>query len=323
VRELAMPQVICECFRMLRNALVRGVLAGVLALPFLAAAEERAVPGLPEGRILVLGDSITHSGGWVAWVEAEIRMREPEIDRVFINAGLSSETVSGLSEDGHAEGRFPRPDLHERLERVLAAVKPQCVIACYGMNDGIYLPLDEGRFEAFRGGIRKLREKVRAAGAEMIHLTPAAYDAVAVGGESPGYDEVLRAYSDWLISRREDGWRVIDVHAAMNEALLDRRSTEGGFTFSKDGVHPDAEGHRVMARAVLAGLGVEPEPGRAGEGLFSLISERQHLMRDAWLSETKHLRPGVKNGLPMNEALVREAELEERIRGVLKSGGGE
>ena len=43
-------------------------------------------------------------------------------DRKFkvINCGLPSETVSGLSEPDHAGGKFPRPDLHERLGRVLA-----------------------------------------------------------------------------------------------------------------------------------------------------------------------------------------------------------
>ena len=37
--------------------------------------------------------------------------------------------------------KIPRPDLHERLERVLTQTKPDLVFARYGMNDGIYLPL--------------------------------------------------------------------------------------------------------------------------------------------------------------------------------------
>ena len=50
-----------------------------------------------------------------------------------------------MSEEGHAGGKFPRPDLHERLDRALPKTKPDLVFACYGMNDGIYLPLDEAR----------------------------------------------------------------------------------------------------------------------------------------------------------------------------------
>jgi len=70
--------------------------------------------------------------------------------------GLSSETVSGLSEDGHAGGRFPRPCLFERFDRLLSKVKPDVLIACYGMNDGIYQPLEASRFAAFQNGIQNM-----------------------------------------------------------------------------------------------------------------------------------------------------------------------
>jgi hypothetical protein len=73
-----------------------------------------------------------------------------------IDMGLPSETVSGLSEDGHAGGKFPRPDLFERLDRVLRVVRPDVVLACYGMNCGIYQPLDDARFAKFKAGIERL-----------------------------------------------------------------------------------------------------------------------------------------------------------------------
>lgn len=85
-----------------------------------------AVANLPEGvqRVVFLGDSITHSGFYVACIETYFLTRHPDRSIEFINLGLSSETVSGLSEEGHAGGAFPRPDLHERLARVLAQTKP-------------------------------------------------------------------------------------------------------------------------------------------------------------------------------------------------------
>ena len=92
------------------------------------------------GRVLFLGDSITYSGQYVELIEAYFVTRFPKRQIEFLNLGLPSETVSGLSEPGHAGGAFPRPDLHERLARVLEKTKPDVVIACYGMNDGIYLP---------------------------------------------------------------------------------------------------------------------------------------------------------------------------------------
>jgi hypothetical protein len=104
--------------------------------------------GLPAGvkRVVVLGDSITYSGQYIEYVEAYAVSRFPERRIEFLNLGLPSETVSGLTEPGHAGGQFPRPDLHERLARVLAQTKPDFIIACYGMNDGIYYPFGEERF---------------------------------------------------------------------------------------------------------------------------------------------------------------------------------
>src|SRR6187402_2105677 len=60
-------------------------------------------------RVLFLGDSITASGLYVAgfetWLVTELKDKAPRL----IDCGLPSETVSRLSEDGHAGGQFPRP----------------------------------------------------------------------------------------------------------------------------------------------------------------------------------------------------------------------
>ena len=100
-----------------------------------AAAEPPAVPAallLDATRVVALGDSITYDGRWladlVAWMERQGTTAE------VIDMGLASETVSGLSEAGHADGKFPRPDLAERLDRVLRLTRPDVVLACYGMN---------------------------------------------------------------------------------------------------------------------------------------------------------------------------------------------
>ena len=127
-------------------------------------------------RVLFLGNSITYDGTFITDIETFIRLKYPGSTIGFINEGLPSETVSGLSEPGHADNRFPRPDLHERLKRVLDLAKPDLVFACYGMNDGIYMPLDEGRFEKYKQGIQWLHDEVVSAGAAIIHITPPFYD---------------------------------------------------------------------------------------------------------------------------------------------------
>ena len=63
--------------------------------------------------IIFLGDSITFGGHYVAFFDAWLLTQGLGELPTVIDVGLSSETVSGLSEDGHAGGKFPRPDLAE------------------------------------------------------------------------------------------------------------------------------------------------------------------------------------------------------------------
>jgi lysophospholipase L1-like esterase len=177
-------------------------------------------------KILFLGNSITYSGQYVNHIEAFLKLKYPAINYEFINCGLPSETVSGLSEEGHAGGQFPRPALHERLQRVLLQTKPDLVFACYGMNDGIYLPLDPERFEKFKTGIYLLHETVLKSGAAVIHLTPPVYDEKK--GEA--YANVLDFYSDWLIScRYNHNWQVMDIHWPMKKFLEEKRLTNTAY----------------------------------------------------------------------------------------------
>jgi lysophospholipase L1-like esterase len=280
-------------------------------------------------RILFLGNSITYQGDYITDIEAYLVTRFPKRHFEYINVGLPSETVSGLSEDGHAGGAFPRPDLHERLARVLALTKPDLVFANYGMNDGIYLPLNTERFEKFKAGIRWMHNEVVKSGAEIIHLTPPIYNE-KIGGAT-GYNGVLDAYSNWLLSLKDSlHWKVIDIHFPMAAYQQERQVADPDFSLAKDGVHPGDLGHWIMARQVLMYLDNNTALATAqdisfllaknahGQEIFQLVKERQLLMKDAWLSAAKHTRPGMNTGLPLDTAKLKAATIESRIRELLK-----
>lgn len=271
-----------------------------------------------------LGDSITFSGQYVQYVETALRLSLPDRpDLQILNLGLSSETVSGLSEDGHAGGKFPRPNLHERLARVLKKTKPNLIFACYGMNDGIYLPLEESRFGAFKEGIRKLHREAEAAGAKIVHLTPPSFDPGP--GEKPGafnYNATLDAYSTWLIEQRSEGWNVIDLHFPMNREIQIRREADPEFRFARDRIHPNSEGHWVMAREILRALALPTEDftqNPAHTQLLGLVRTRSDLFKLAWLSETGHQRPGVPNGLLLPDANAEAAKIAEQIQSLIRT----
>jgi lysophospholipase L1-like esterase len=294
-------------------------------------------------RIVFLGDSITYAGGYVDDIEAYYVTRFPERHFEFINVGLSSETVSGLSEEGHAGGKYRRPDLHERLGRILEKAKPDLTFVCYGMNDGIYQPEDAARMKAFEDGIKSVHELIAATGAKIVHITPPVFDPVpikkklstngAAGFSHPfeGYNQVLDRFSEWLVGQRAAGWEVADLHGGMNRWLAERRQRNPDFNYTKDGVHPDANGHWVMAKQILLYLGAKDIENAGspsamvasnsnGEEILRLVHEQEQLLRDAWLTATGHTRPGVKDGLPLPEAEAKAAELDKKIRELIKSG---
>jgi len=277
-------------------------------------------------RILFLGNSITYGAHYVNYVIAYLHLNYPDREFEFINVGLPSETVSGLSEPGHADGKFPRPDLHERLDRILMEVKPDFVFSCYGMNDGIYLPFDDGRFLAYRRGQEMLHDKVTATGAGLIHLTPPIYDEK----KGAAYANVLDIYSSWLLSQRyTQNWKVIDLHWPMRKFLEEMRETSPEYALAPDGVHPNETGHWLMARELLMGIGENKVYGINSHSdyfdtqekrmeILKLVEEYQSLTKDAWLTHIGHKRPGMKTGIPLEKAREESSIYLKKINQYLR-----
>lgn len=350
VRKRAVPS-LAFIMTTLSRFVGRPCFAWLPALVLLAAgvsgsgAEPRPAPPLIQPlearRIVFLGDSITYAGEYLEWVETYVRLHAPQSATEFLNLGLPSETVSGLSEPGHAGGSFPRPDLHERLGRVLEKTKPDLIFACYGMNDGIYYPFGEERFRKYQEGIQRLRERATAAGAQVIHLTPAVFDPLPLAGHTlpagreeyrqpfEGYDGVLDRYAQWLVGQRAQGWEVVDIHGPIRGFLDAQRRQDAKFVLAGDGVHPNPLGHWLIAREVLRRLGA-PEtllPTSGPEALLkshpqaaavhALVQERHRLLRDAWLTETRHVRPGMAAGKPLPEATAQAAQIQAKLEKLL------
>jgi len=308
---------------------------------------QNPLPGLAQyHRVVFVGDSITYAGSYIDDIAAYVVTRDTNSTITILNLGQSSETVSGLSEAGHAGGKYVRPDAHTRLESVIEKAKPDLVIADYGMNDGIYQPLDEGRFQKFKDGMQWLHDLATKSGAKIIHVTPSPFDPVgstktlsddgARGFSAPykGYGDVLDTYSAWLVSQKTNGWDVVDIHTPMNQFMAEKRKTNPSYTFTRDGVHPDETGHWLMAREILVHLGAPAEIGTMksadamladyprGDEVLKLITQKENVLRDAWLTEAGHLRPGHRVGPPVAEAEQKAAELDKKIKALTDSFPG-
>ena len=239
------------------------------------AAPKPAPPTAAPQSFFFLGDSITKAGGYVKIIKAELIKQNPTNPPQVYNFGHMSETVSNLSEAYHP-GR--RPCALNWVDAVFAE-KPNWVVICYGINDGIYHPFNEKRFEAYKTGIQTLIKKSHAAGNHLIILTPPPYgnpgppfpagtspaaeeallakanaeaeveaekDPKKFGYRSPYayYDHVLAIYCKWLLTLDgKDGVSVVDIRTPM---LARAKETHGG-----DAIHPNGLGHAIMAETFL------------------------------------------------------------------------
>ena len=291
-------------------------------------------------RWLFLGNSITQAGHYVDYIETWYLLNESDAPEI-IDLGLSSETVSGLSEPEHP---FPRPCLHTRLDRVLDRVEPDLVVACYGMNCGIYHPFSEERFQAYKEGIKKLAEKVHAYGAELILLTPPPFagrvkprqppsEGEAYGFRYPAsdYNKTLARYAEWLLSLDgRSGIRVLDIRPGL-ETFMEQ-------SYPNEPVHPSPFGHKLMAESFLQGLGIatgsdlletgiDPrEEDQHWTSLSGLVRKQRETYDRSLLNDIGHGNPGVmerfttplsdaeKLVIPVNQSidsLLRIAQLQD------------
>ena len=122
---------------------------------------------------------------------------------------------------------------------------------------------------------------------------------------------------------------MVDVHGPMKQYLLEQRKRDPNFRLADDGVHIDATGHWLIAREILLHWGIpageiantiraEQVLSRPpGHELLPLVQRRQELLKDAWLTATGHKRPGMSQGLPLEEAGRQAQEIEVKVRNLL------
>ena len=287
--------------RMIWALLLMG--APVLAQP----APQPSAGGFALGEretIVFVGDSITAAGQYVMYIESYLATRFPQRTIHVINSGRSSETLSNLSEVDHP-GR--RPCLFARFDADVADFEPTVVVSCYGINDGIYHPFSEERFKNYQEGVGRLILKVRRdLKARLLILTPPVYDSPGAGQPDvrpeatygykrpfADYDRVMEKYAAWLMTLKEEGVTVADLHAPMALHLKTRRLETPAFRMSGDGIHPSSMGHLLMAMAALKAwhapalvdeVSIDAAGGQATAGEVKDLKIQDGAVRFSWTS---------------------------------------
>jgi len=282
-------------------------------------------------RVLWLGDDITQNGSYVTDVEYTLDRHLPKLSFDFISIGLARETASGLSE---ASSPYPRPTVNERLQRALDKARPQVVVACYGMNDGIYHPQSPERMKAFQDGIGKLITAVKAAGAKLILLTPPPFDPqsfmTTLPADAPdfsssapyvGYDDVLADYARWEMTLSDPDVFVVDLHTPLSSYLAQQRATKPAFIYSADGINPNAAAHLLMSRVFLQALGypaftisLDAQLKTFGaDAVYNLVSIRRTGRSAGWLPYVGYTRGTTIRASSVTQTETRAADLQAQI----------
>lgn len=180
---------------------------------------------------LFLGDSITHGlvhthgqRSFVEHVNETVRGGEGRIDDVLINSAVSGWQVG---------------DLLARWEFHAARFSPDVAIVMYGTNDARN---GADGVPAYREGLTEIIDRLRAQGAQVVLQVPPPIRAEPSG--RVGFELYCEAVRELA---REKGLPVVD-HPADWAA-----NAPGGDVnaWLADDIHPNAEGHRRMAEAIL------------------------------------------------------------------------
>ncbi len=284
--------------------------------------------------VLILGNSITQNGTYVDFLEYFLRKNYPNHLLNITSIGLSSETVSGDSEPDHP---FPRPCIHSRLDDALKLVKPDLVLACYGMNDGVFSEKDPARFENYKKGIERLKAKVYTAGADLILLTPTPFDPdpirtrVAFDGQPQSYQhpyynygQVLFDYAQWLETINDV--KVINLNDYLNAQLVAIKRQKADSTFIPDGVHPNTNGHFYMAKKILFELypeivlkDIDHELIQIKkDSFFALVSKRRRTQSKGWLDYVGYTRDKTVKSHSISQTTENVKDLDLAISKFLK-----
>ena len=216
--------------------------------------------------IVCLGDSVTHGcfemttlpdgrwettfrpqEGYAARLQRKLNALYPAAAPCVMDAGISGDSAKGVL---------------ERLERDVLSLNPDLVIVNFGLNDSGNDDV-EGGLKAYAANMAAIFDRVLAAGAECMLLTPnrmCAYVPASI------HNEELRAIAKKCTHTQNDGILTRYVEAAKAQAqarnmpvadayakwqAMDRCGVDTTALLANDINHPIPEMHELFVEAIL------------------------------------------------------------------------
>jgi len=205
-------------------------------------------------RVVFLGNSITDGGHYHAYIWLYYLTRFPGLKLQFFNAGIGGDRVV---------------EMLRRLDGDVFSKKPTVLITTFGMNDSGYFEYNGAEPQVFAD--TKVRESHEAfkdmekrykqlVGTRLVLLGSTPYDeTVQIKDNTPfkNKNKAMQRIVDFQReSARANGWEFFDFNEPITAINVQGQQKDPGFTISgSDRVHPDNNGHMVMAYLFLKAQG--------------------------------------------------------------------
>jgi len=233
----------------------RILLSLAAALCMCASAAAQTVAPFKDGdRAVFLGNSITDGGHYHSYNWLYYMTRFPYMDLRVMNAGIGGETAG---------------DMYKRLDGDVLSKRPTVLTVTFGMNDTGYMEYNgddagafgEKKYRECYDNFKKMEKRLQTLdGVRVVMLGGSPYDETAqiennapLRGKNAVMDRVVGFQKE---SAAANGWEFVDFSAPMVE--IGRRVQAGQPSFSLsmgDRIHPDNDGHMVMAYLYLKAQG--------------------------------------------------------------------
>lgn len=215
--------------------------------------------------VAVIGDSITEQKKYSVFIEDYLLMCQPVEKLQVAQFGWGGETASGFE---------------KRMQNDMLRFKPMLITTCFGMNDGGYAALTKERADLYRKSTQRIIDQAKKAGVRSIVVgSPGCVDSDTFRGKAVVYNKTLGELRDIAREVAEtNGVAFADVHTPMIEAMKKAKAKYGKeyHVGGGDGVHPDSNGHLVMAYAFLKAIGCDGNIGKITVDLASNQAAAEH-----------------------------------------------
>ncbi|SHE64417.1 Lysophospholipase L1 [Bacteroides faecichinchillae] len=231
------------------------LLMAVASICLATSAFAQTVKPFKEGdRAVFLGNSITDGGHYHSFIWLYYMTRFPDMHIRVFNGGIGGDTAY---------------DMNKRLDGDIFSMNPTVLMVTFGMNDSGYFEYNGDNAKEF--GEQKYQESIKnfqqmekrfkeLPSTRMVMLGTSPYDETAKIKDNTVFkkknETIKRIVEYQKESAAKNGWEFTDLNApmvALNQQFQQKDST---FTLcGNDRIHPDNDGHMVMAYLFLKAQG--------------------------------------------------------------------